>query len=234
MEGYAHIANSPILWAITAIAIGLVLLQAFLILKKTITAAKHVGISNDKMKTAFKTGFISSFGPTIVIVIGMVSLLVVVGGPTALMRLSYIGNVAYELLAAQFAAESYGMSLTNPVLPPEVFCIALWCMALGCIGWIVFTALATDKMGKVTQKFSGKSAKVFGAVSTGAMLGAYAYLNAGYAVSMDGNTVAMVVGALVMLVVLKAYKKTHMKWLNEWSLTLAMVGGMIVGAFFYK
>lgn len=230
MGGYAHIANSPLLWGITALAIFWVLFQAFLILKRSLTAAKHMGISDDKLKSAFKTGLISSVGPTIVIVIGMVSLLVVVGAPTGLMRLAYIGNVAYELLAAQFAAEAYGHSLSDANLPPEVFCVALWCMALGCIGWIIFTAFATDKMGKITSKFTGKSAKIFGAISTGAMLGAYAYLNAGYAVSMDASTVAMVVGAVIMLIVLQAYKKTKKKWLNEWSLTLAMVGGMIVAA----
>lgn len=230
MEGYAKIANSPILWVITACAIGLVLLQAFLIIKRSVQAAKHLDITNSQMKSAFKTGVISSFGPSVVIVIGMVSLLVVAGGPTALMRLSYIGNVSYELLAAQFAAEAYGLSITDPVLPPEVFCVALWCMSLGCIGWIVFTALFTDKMGKVTSKFTGKSSKVFAAVSTGAMLGAYAYLNAGYAVSLDTNTVAMISGAVIMLIVMKLYKKSHKKWLNEWSLTLAMVGGMIIAA----
>lgn len=230
MEGYAEIANSPILWGITALAIGLVLIQSYLIMKKSIKAGQEMGISNDKMKSAFKTGLITSVGPTGVIVIGMVSLLVVVGGPTALMRLAYIGNVAYELLAVQFAAEATGASLTDAVLSPEVFAIALWCMSIGCIGWIVFTAIATDKMGKITDKFSGSSAKTFSAVSIGAMLGAYAYLNAGYATSMDANTVAMIVGGIVMFIVLMAYKKTKKKWINEWSLTIAMVVGMIIAA----
>lgn len=230
MEGYADIANSPVFWGITAIAIGLVLVQAFLIMKKSIIAGKEMGISNEKMKSAFKTGLITSIGPTGVIVIGMVSLLVVVGGPTALMRLAYIGNVAYELLAVQFAAEATGASLTDPVLTEEVFAIALWCMSLGCIGWIVFTALVTDKMGKLTDKFTGKSAKTFSAISIGAMLGAYAYLNAGYATSMDANTISMLVGAAVMFILLMIYKKFKMQWINEWSLTIAMVVGMLIAA----
>lgn len=230
MEGYNYVANSPILWIITAIALGLVVLQAYLILRKSIQAGKEMGISNDKMKSAFKTGFISSFGPTIVIVIGMVSLLIVVGGPMALMRLGVIGGVSYELLAAQFSAEAYGVSLTDAIIPPEVFSTTLWVMSIGCMGWIVFTALSTDKMGKFTSKLSGKSATAFSAISTGAMLGAYGYLNAGYAVSMDNNTVALVVGALVMLGIILAFKKTKKKWLNEWSLTIAMAAGMIAAA----
>lgn len=227
MEGYRNIANSPVLWAITAVALGLVVLQAYLILRKSIKAGKEMGISNERMKSAFKTGFISSFGPTFVIVIGMVSLLIVVGGPTALMRLGVIGGVSYELLAAQFAAEAYGVSLTDSVIPAEVFSTALWLMSIGCMGWIVFTAIATDKMGKFTKKMSGKSAATFSALSIGAMLGAYGYLNAGYAISMDNNTVALFVGALTMLGIIFLYNKTHKKWLNEWSLTIAMAAGMI-------
>ena len=234
MKGYEEIANSPILWGIAFLAISLVLIQCFLIISRSVKTGKKMGISQERMKTAFKTGIISAIGPSVVIVIGMVSLLVIVGGPTALMRLSYIGNVAYELLAAQFAAESYGLGLMDKVLPPEVFCVTLWCMGIGCIGWILFTAFATDKMGRFTQKLSGKSSKVFGAVSMGAMLGAYGYLDAGYIIGMDISTVATIVGAVIMFCIMKLYKRTKKTWLNEWSLTFSMVGGVIVSYLLMK
>ncbi|MEA4878467.1 hypothetical protein SDC9_101017 [bioreactor metagenome] len=227
MESYASIANSPLLWGITALAVGLVLFQTIIFLKKSFKAGKEMGISEEKMKTAFITGSISSIGPSIVIVIGMVSLLIVVGGPTALMRLAYIGNVAYELLAAQFAADAYGVVLTDPSIPQGVFVTTLWAMAVGCIGWIVFTALITDKMDKFKNKFTGGASRMVPVISTAAMLGAYGYLNAGYAISMDGKTVALSAGFLLMLAIMICYKKTKKKWLNEWGLTIAMVGGVL-------
>lgn len=227
METYTEIANSPILWAITILAITLVLVQALIILRKSIIAGKQLGIETDAMKSAFKTGAISSVGPSIVIVIGMASLLIVVGAPTALMRLSYIGNVAFELLSVQFASEAYGVDLVSGSMTPEIFCVALWCMSIGCIGWIVVTALFTDKMSKITEKFTGKSAKTFAAVSSGVMLGAYGYLNAGYVVSMNQNTIAMIGGAIVMFIMTRIYKRKKKRWINEWSLTIAMIGGVI-------
>lgn len=233
MEGYANIANSPLLWGITAVAVALVLFQTIRFLKKSFTAGKEMGISKEDMKTAFVTGSISAVGPSVVIVIGMVSLLIVVGGPTALMRLAYIGNVAYELLAAQFAADAYGVALTDAVIPPEVFSTALWGMAIGCVGWIIVTALLTHRMDKFTNKLAGGNASMITVVSTAAMLGAYGYLNAGYAISMDGNTIALITGFLIMLVITIAYKKTKKKWLNEWGLTFAMVGGVIAAAIIF-
>lgn len=232
MEGYAKIANSPVLWLITAIAVGLVLFQTINFLRKSFKAGREIGIPEEDLHTAFKTGCISAVGPSVVVVIGMVSLLIVVGGPTALMRLAYIGNVAYELLAAQFAADAYGVALTDAVIPPEVFSTALWGMAIGCVGWIVVTALLTHRMDKFTNKLAGGSAAMVTVISSAAMLGAYGYLNAGYAISLDGNTVALLTGFVIMLIVTYAYKKTKKKWLNEWGLTFAMVGGVIVAALF--
>lgn len=230
MSNYAHIANSPVLWIVTFIAVGLVLLQTINFLRKSFNAGTQMGISKEKMKTAFVTGTISSFGPSVVIVIGMVSLLIVVGGPTALMRLAYIGNVAYELLAAQFAAEAYGVSLTDASIPVAVFSTTLWAMAVGCVGWIVFTAFATDKMDKFKNKFAGGTAAMIPVISSAAMLGAYGYLNAGYAISLDRNTIALVAGFVIMLAVTYIHKKTKQKWLNEWGLTIAMVGGVLLAS----
>lgn len=232
MKGYEKIANSPILWAITIIAVGLVLFQTINFLRKSFKAGKEMGISKEEMKTALVTGSISAIGPSVVVVIGMVSLLIVVGGPTALMRLAYIGNVAYELLAAEFAADAYGVALTDAVIPPEVFATALWGMAIGCVGWIVVTALLTHRMDKFTNKLAGGKAAMIPVISSAAMLGAYGYLNAGYAISMDRNTVALITGFTIMLIVTLIYKKTKKKWLNEWGLTFAMIGGVIVAAIF--
>ena len=230
MKGYGHIANSPVLWIVTVVAVGIVLMQTVMFLKKCFSTGKKIGISDERLKTAFTTGAISAIGPSIVIVIGMVSLLIVVGGPTAMLRLSYVGNVAYELLAVEFAADAYGVSATAANVPAEVFCVALWGMAIGCVGWPLVSGLFTDKMDKLTNKFAGSATGMVPAISSAAMLGAYGYLNSSYAVSLDKNTVALLVGAIIMIVVTLAYRKYHKRWLNEWGLTFAMLGGVIIAA----
>lgn len=230
MKGYAHIANSPALWFVTIVAVGIVLMQTVVFLKKCFKTGKKIGISNERLKTAFVTGAISAIGPSIVIVIGMVSLLIVVGGPTAMLRLSYVGNVAYELLAVEFAADAYNVSATAANVPAEVFCVALWGMAIGCVGWPLVSGLFTDKMDKLTSKFAGSATGMVPVISSAAMLGAYGYLNSSYVVSVDKNTVALLVGATIMIIVTVLYKRFHKRWLNEWGLTFAMLGGVIVAA----
>ena len=45
---------------------------------------------------------ISSIGPSIVILVTMISLIVSMGAPVSWMRLSFIGSVNYEAMAAGF------------------------------------------------------------------------------------------------------------------------------------
>lgn len=232
MENYAHIANSPVMWVVTIVAIGLVVLQAFGVLKKSWSAGKELGISEEKLKAAVKTSMIASVGPSLVIVVGMISLIIVVGGPTALMRLGYIGNVVYEILATQFAASAYGTTISASNIPAGVFSTALWGMAFGCIGWIVFAGLFTDKIGRFVDKLSGKSVAKVTAISTGAMLGAYGYFGAGYIVSADKNTVSYITGFVTMQIVLLIYRRTKIRWLNQWSTAIAMFSGIIAAALF--
>lgn len=230
MDDYLLIANSPILWVITILAVLLILVQSIAFLRKSFRAGNEIGLDKEVLNLAFKTGAVSAVGPSVVIVVGMVSLLITVGAPTALMRLSYIGNVAYELMSVGFASDAYGVSLNTGALTPKVFVTALWCMAIGCVGWIVFTALFTNKMDKILCKVTGGRKNLVTVISTAAMLGAYGYLNAGYIVSFDSNTVALAAGFFSMICITLLHRKTKNKFLNEWGLTLAMFLGMIAAA----
>ena len=74
-----ELAYSPILWAVTITAISLVLILATFYLVKAVKVSKEMGITQKQLKDAAKTSAIASIGPTIVICVGMISLLVMVG-----------------------------------------------------------------------------------------------------------------------------------------------------------
>lgn len=229
---YKEIANSGILWLVTFVAIGIVILQSVVFLRKSVKAGSEMGIPKEKMKTAFKSGMLASVGPSVVIVVGMVSLLITVGGPTALMRLSYIGNVVYELLSVGFAADAYGVERTAAAITPEVFATALWCMAIGCVGWVLFTVLFTDKLEVIRHKMAGGKKSLIPVVSSAAMLGAYGYFNAGYIMDKNGNTVALIAGFGVMTLLTHLYRKYKINFLNEWGLSIAMFAGMLLAVLY--
>lgn len=225
---YLQIANSFPMWLAAGAAISLVLLQAFIFAKKSYATGKEIGLTEEQMKSAMKSSFITSLGPSIVILTGLLALLVTVGGPVAWMRLSFIGSVMFELMAAGFGTEAVGVKMGIDPMTNVAFANAVWAMTLGSIGWIVFATLSAGKMDKVQQKVSKGDKGLIKIISVAAMLGAFGSLVSGHLVALNKNTIAALSGGAIMLVLSPLADKHNIKWLKEWALAIALFGGMIV------
>ena len=232
---YLELANSPIMWAAAAIAICVVLLQSIVFFRKSLAAAKEEGISEKQVKMAIKSSAISSIGPAVVILVTMISLIVSMGAPVSWMRLSFIGSVNYEAMAAGFGAQAMGTTLEN--LTPIAFSCGVWVMCCGSLGWLIFTLLFTDKMEKVNHIMSRGRQKMVPIISAGAMLGAFANLASGNFFSAEGSfafggapAVATIFGCILMMILTKLARTKNIKWLREWAFAISMFSGMIIGS----
>ncbi len=130
------IANSFPMWIACGLAVLLVIAQAVIFAKHAYHAGKKMGITEEQMKKAVKSSAITSIGPSIVILSGMLSLLITVGAPMAWMRLSLIGSVMFESIAAGFGTASVGVQLGADELTPLALTMAVWTMIIGSIGWV--------------------------------------------------------------------------------------------------
>lgn len=233
-SNYLEMANSPIMWVASALAICVVLLQSIVFFRKSLTAAKEAGITNKQVKMAIKSSAVASIGPAVVILVTMISLIVSMGAPVSWMRLSFIGSVNYEAMAAGFGAQAMGTTLEN--LNPLAFSCGVWVMCCGSLGWLVFTFLFTDKMQKVNHLLSRGRQKMVPIISAGAMLGAFANLASGNFFNTEGglaigsaSSVSTIVGCALMMILTKTARTKNIGWLREWSFAIAMFTGMIVG-----
>ena len=227
---YLQIANSFPMWVAAGLAIALVLFQAIIFAKKSYGTGKEIGLTELQMKSAMKSSFITSLGPSVVILTGLLSLLVTVGGPMAWMRLSFIGSVMFEMMAAGFGTEAVGVKMGIDPMTELAFANAVWTMILGSTGWIVFAVLTADKMEKVQVKFSKGDKGLLAIISVAAMLGSFGSLVSGHLLAMNNNTIAAVAGGMIMLVLSPLAEKKQIKWLKEWALTFALFGGMLIAA----
>ena len=226
---YMEIANSLPMWLAAGAAVALALFQAILFAKKSFSAGKTMGLTEKQMKGAMRSSLISSVGPSIVILTGLLALLVSVGGPMAWMRLSYIGSIMFELMAVGFGTEAVGVQLGVDPMTEMAFANAVWTMILGSIGWIIFSVLTADKMGKVQDKVVKGNKALLAIISTAAILGAFAALVSPHLLGMNRNSIAALSGGGIMLVLsLIMKRKPEINWLKEWALAIALFGGMIV------
>lgn len=229
---YLKIANSTTMWIACSLGVALVLFQALKFMKMAFKNGQEMGIKRETLMSGFRASLISSIGPSIAILIGMVALIINVGAPFAWMRLSFIGSVMYELMAANFGAMAVGTELGAPEFNDLAFASAVWTQTLGALGWLIVCALATHKLEFVRKKIAGKKVKYLPILTIAAMLGAFAYMTSQRLIKGHGSTVAVIVGMVVMIFCLKIADKLKAHWIKEWSLGISMISGMIVGSLF--
>lgn len=224
------IANGLPMWIACGIPVVLVLVQALVFARNAWKAGNKIGLTEEQMKRAVRSSATTSIGPSIVILSGMLSLLITVGAPMAWMRLSLIGSVMFESIAAGFGTSSVGVQLGADPMTPLALDMAVWTMILGSIGWIIFATISANRMDKVQHKISGGDPAKLMAISTAAIIGAFSSMSASHLIKLNKYSLACVLGAVFMAVLLKLSESENMKWLKEWNLTISILAAMVITA----
>lgn len=235
------VANAKILWVISFAIVFVVLIQSLLYARLSYKVAGELDYPHAKCAEALKAGLISAIGPSIAIFVVMVGMMSVVGTPITWLRLSIIGAAPTELTAATVGAQAAGVKFGSPEYDLNALATSFWTMTINGTGWLLFTALFTHKLEDIRLKIGGGNPVWLGILSVAAAVGAFGYLNINLIVAAmksiaasvphaAGPIYASAAGMVSMLFVSKAAQKLH--WLREYTLTIAMVVGMAVAAFF--
>ena len=60
-------------------------------------------------------------------------------------------------------------------------------------------------------------------IAAAAIIGAFSAMSAQHLVKMNKNSIACVLGAMIMGVLLMVSEKKNIKWLKEWNLTISIL-----------
>ena len=112
---YLQIANSWPVWLCAGACVAFIVVQAVAFAKLCYKNAPLVGLSKADCSKSFQCGMVTAIGPSLSCFIGAISMITVVGGPLAWMRLSMIGAAPTELTAATTGAAAYGVELGGAV-----------------------------------------------------------------------------------------------------------------------
>ena len=240
------IANSIPMWLACALPVAFVILQAVLFARGAYKSGKKLGLNDKQMKKSNEKQC-GNIDRTIHRVLSaMLSLLVSVGGPIGWMRLSMIGSVMFESIAAGLGTSAVGVQLGTDTLTPEALGMAVWTMILCSIGWALFATFSANKMDKIEKKVSRGNTGTLTTIASCAIIGVFSAMCASHLskpfysmmmkadqITMSGawkNALACVLGAVIMFVLTKVANKKEIGWLKEWSLTITILGAMIITA----
>lgn len=105
--------NHPILFVFVALIIAAVVGQSVYFLVKSYRRAKEIGMDMTKVHKTIKTAAIFTIAPAVSIVITVVALSKSLGIPLPWLRLSVVGSLSYEAIAAANAASGMGKTLAE-------------------------------------------------------------------------------------------------------------------------
>ncbi|MBO5324170.1 MAG: DUF5058 family protein [Oscillospiraceae bacterium] len=103
--------NHPIIFVIVALLVAVVLGQSVYFLIKALKRSKELGMDQKKIRKTIKTAAIFTIAPAVAIVISVITLSKKLGLPLPWLRLSVVGSMSYETVAASNALQAMGQAL---------------------------------------------------------------------------------------------------------------------------
>ena len=234
--------NHPILFVLAGILVAVVLAQSVYFLVKAVKRSKAIGMDQKKIKKTIRTAAIFTIAPAVSIVISVIALSKSLGLPLPWLRLSVVGSLSYEAIAAENAVSAMGLSLgkiTN--LNAQQFVNIILVMTISILVGIWLVPLISKKLLGGMSKLENRDKKwadifqnamFIGMIS--AFLG-YVFCDISrlwtpvedYSATSGLIPVAvMLVAAVVMVICGLLMKKPKFRWLGDYALPISLVLGM--------
>jgi uncharacterized membrane protein YhdT len=235
--------NHPILFILTGILVTVVLGQSVYFLVKAMRRSREIGMDQSKIKKTIQTAAIFTIAPAVSIVISVIALSKSLGIPLPWLRLSVVGSLSYEAIAAENAVSAMGLSLgkiTN--LTAQQFVNITLVMTISILVGIWLVPAIGKKLLSGMSNLGAKDAKwadifqnamFIGMIS--AFLG-YVFCDIsrlwapveGYSPTSGLVPVCtMGVSAVVMVILGLLMRKPKLKWLGDYALPISLVLGML-------
>ena len=233
--------NHPVLFILTGILVAVVLGQSVYFLLKALKRSREIGMDQTKIKKTIKTAAIFTIAPAVSIVISVITLSKSLGIPLPWLRLSVVGSLSYEAIAASNAVSAMGLELgrissltaqqfVNITLVMTIsIMVGIWLVpAIGkkLLGGMSKLEAKDKKWSEIFQNamFIGMIAAFLGFVFCDFFMlwNPVEGLSATYGLI---PVCVMGVSALVMVILGLAMKKW--KWLGDYALPISLVVGMV-------
>lgn len=237
MEFYV---NHPVLFVLAGILIAAVLAQSVYFLVKALKRSKALGMDQAKIKKTIKTAAIFTIAPAVAIVISVIALAKSLGVPLPWLRLSVVGSLSYETIAAQNALSAMGLELgkVDSLTAQQYVNISLVMTISIMVGIWLVPVISKKLLGGMTtlESKDKKWADIFqNAMFIGMIAAFLGYVFCDFSMLWNPTegvapttglipVCVMAVSAIIMVILGLAMKKW--KWLGDYALPISLVLGM--------
>ena len=229
--------NSPVLFVVAGVIIAAVLAQSVYFLVKAWRRGLAIGMAADKLKRIARTAAVFTIAPAVAIVISVIMLAKDLGVPLPWLRLSVVGSLSYETIAASNAESAMGLVFGQvSALTAQQYVTIAWVMTISIMVGIWLVPLVGKKLqtGMINMENRDKKwGDIFSASMFIGMISAFlGYVFCDFATVFFGNLsglippLVMLVSALVMCLAGLIVKKYKWRWVGDYALPISLIAGM--------
>ena len=231
MKEFLQIANSPIMYLISSIIILSVVGVCLLFFTKAYKEGLKIGMNKKDLKKVITSSAVFTVIPSVGILLGVITLSGSLGVPIPWLRLSVVGALHYEIMAAEMAAKASGIEALAPeFITPEILVTIVFVMAIGIIWGGLFCVVGLKKYQKTLEKSTSKDNKwgqiLFNSIFIGLVC---AFVGSSFSDIRGGSftsIIVIIVSAISMAICDYFVRHRNQKWLESFSLSISMIVGM--------
>ena len=233
--------NHPILYVMVAILVAVVLGQSVYFLVKALRHSRQIGMDQTKIKKTIRTAAVFTIAPAVSIVISVITLSKSLGLPLPWLRLSVVGSLSYEAIAASNAVSAMGLTLgkIDSLTAQQFVNISLVMTISILLGIWLVPAIGKKLLGGMSslENRDKKWAEIFQNAMFIGMIAAFLgfvfcdfsrlWIPGDYSPTSGLIPVCVLaVAALVMVICGLLMKKPKFAWLGDYALPVSLVLGM--------
>lgn len=228
--------NSTILFVLVGLIIAAVLSQSIYFLLRAVRRAKQLGIQPQTIKSTITSSAVFTIAPAIAVLVGVVALSKSLGIALPWLRLSVIGSLSYETVAAGNTLEALELDAGATITDPSAYVTILCVMTLGIAIGLILVPFVTKKIQGGMTKIGIKDKKWSEIFNNAMFLGmisaflGYVFCDVTYVFSGDLSGLipvfVMVTSAVVMAICGLLAIKLKARWLTDYALPISLVCGM--------
>lgn len=225
---HLDLANSSTMAILCGITILIVLLQPVLFIFAAVKRAKELNMSREELKEAATSSAVFSIIPSLPIIISYLILVPSLGRYFPWLRLSVVGSASYETMAANMAAEAFGLeSISVPDIPVDVFVCIVFVVTVGILGGNIFNVFFLKTYDKKVESLKTKNAKLVPVITTAMFMGLYGTMSAPHITNFTNiPAVTAIAGAGIAALIFDRLAR-KVKRLKEFAFPLSMIVGML-------
>lgn len=229
--------NHPILFLLAGIIILAVLAQSVFFLVRALRRGRQIGMDMQKLKKTMLIAGVFTIAPAVAIVISVITLSKDLGLPLPWLRLSVVGSLSYETIAATNAESAMGLVFGQvSSLTATQYVTIAWVMTISIMLGIWLVPLIGKKLQNGMTRIENRDKRWGDILSSALFIGMIAaflgYVFCDFGTIFHGDpsglipVCVMIVSALVMALCGLVMKKCGWRWIGDYALPLSLVLGM--------